>query len=488
MKNKTYSCIYKKIAVLIFISAFISVSYSQKIEIKKISEENELFKSPSSIELTDYYQNAYKLSGIPLRAALQNIIKGHTVISYDALYNAYIYTDSKPNGKVWDMYSDIPGGTSAYEYTHITNKCGNYSQEGDCYNREHSWPQSWFNETNPARTDIFHIYPTDGYVNGKRGNYPFGEVSSPNWTSTNGSKVGSCSFPGYSSTVFEPIDAYKGDLARSSMYMSVRYYTQDGGWSSSGGTNKSDLLPWYANLLYSWHIKDSVSTKESNRNNVIYNNYQHNRNPFIDHPEFAAEIWQTGMKPEIKKVLPAQNQVLLDLSRYIDSSSAVNILNFLCDKNIGNPLSVQWGVDNDVSKLLLTFASIGTGTLYSLDVKNLKSINNVVMNDTVVTFFIEGPSGINEEKDFKKSFRLNQNYPNPFNPSTEITFEVFESGKLDFRVFDILGREVASAVEMEIETGLHRITFNAVDLTGGVYFYRVSLNKGVQTGKMMLLK
>jgi len=241
-----------------------------------------------------YYDPASGKTGVALQAALHTIIKGHTVISYAGLWTAYYTTDDKPNGKVWDMYSDIPDGTPngnpPYSYTFGTNQCGNYSGEGDCYNREHSWPKSWFNDTPPMNSDIFHIYPTDGKVNGMRDNYPYGTVSAPSWTSENGSKLGTCTWPGYTGTVFEPRDEYKGDFARSYFYMSTRYYTEDAGWAGSPATTGSQLKPWALQLMLHWSTIDPVSQKEIDRNNTVYG-MQHNRNPFIDHPEFAGQIW-----------------------------------------------------------------------------------------------------------------------------------------------------------------------------------------------------
>jgi hypothetical protein len=138
---------------------------------------------------------------------------------------------------------------------------------------------------------LHHIFPTDGYVNGRRSNYAYGEVGSASWTSRNGSKLGTCKTPGFSGTVFEPIDEYKGDFARALMYMSVRYYTEDGSWGSSDMTAKSEIKPWAIQLLLRWSEQDPVSQKEIDRNNAIYNDYQHNRNPFVDHPEYARMIW-----------------------------------------------------------------------------------------------------------------------------------------------------------------------------------------------------
>ncbi len=239
-----------------------------------------------------YYDPAAGLNGTALRAALHDIIDGHTQVSYDDLYTYFEQTDKKTDNTVWDMYSDIPEGTPPYTYQFITaDLCGNYTQEGDCFNREHSWPKSWFGgEVYPMYSDLFQLYPTDGFVNNKRGNYPYGPVGSTSWTSANGSKVGSCSWPGYSGTVFEPRDEYKGDFARTYFYMEVRYWSEDSGWPGSDMTSGSQLLPWAQSMMLAWDAADPVSAKETGRNNAVYQ-VQHNRNPFIDHPEYAQLIW-----------------------------------------------------------------------------------------------------------------------------------------------------------------------------------------------------
>ena len=247
---------------------------------------------------TNYYNSANGLTGNELKLALHNIIKGHTSISYAQLWNAFWSTDNKGNGVVWDMYSDCPNGTPPYVYYLGEDQCGNYNGEGDCYNREHSWPQSWFNNDGTARTDLHHIFPVDGWVNNKRGNNAFGEVGSASWTSQNGSKLGPCKTPGFSGTAFEPIDEYKGDFARAIMYMSVRYYSEDGSWSNSDMTTKSEIKPWAIQLLLRWNEQDPVSQKEIDRNNAIYDDYQHNRNPFVDYPEYARMIWDPNWNVE----------------------------------------------------------------------------------------------------------------------------------------------------------------------------------------------
>jgi endonuclease I len=239
-----------------------------------------------------YYSSADGLTGKALQQALHDIIDEHTSVTYADLWTCFQNTDKKPDGTVWDMYSDIPGGNPAYTFTFITGQCGDYSKEGDCYNREHSFPKSWFNDAAPMYTDLFHIYPTDGWVNNKRGNLPYGETSDPSWTSTNGSMVGPSSVSGYEGVVFEPVDEYKGDFARTYFYMATRYYGEDSQWPGSDMTDGAQPKEWALAMLLAWHRADTVSTKETDRNNEVYK-YQQNRNPFIDDPDFVEKIWGT---------------------------------------------------------------------------------------------------------------------------------------------------------------------------------------------------
>lgn len=234
-----------------------------------------------------YYDTADSLQEEALRIALREIIKGHTVKSYNDLWRGYQSADMHPDGYIWDIYSHNPAGSQYYTYTYRNDQCGNYSKEGDCYNREHTWPQSMFGDATPMRTDIVLVLPTDGYVNGKRSNYPYGEVSSPSWTSRNGGKLGPNRYPGApNGTAFEPIDEYKGDIARIMFYVVTRYYKLDSGWSNWEQGNKADLRDWAKDMFLEWHYADPVSDKERNRNNAIYD-FQGNRNPYVDRPEFV---------------------------------------------------------------------------------------------------------------------------------------------------------------------------------------------------------
>lgn len=244
-----------------------------------------------------YYSLAEGKTGNELKIALHNITKGHSALSYSEVWSAYNSTDKKPGtNKIWDIYSDNPGGTTSYEFTYSFDQCSGSSpsSEGVCYNREHIWPQSLFSGNMPMYADLWIVYPTDALVNSKRSNYPFGEVSSHTWISSNSSRLGTNTYPGAPSTLcFEPNDSFKGDIARSYFYIAVRYYSQDATWDTWEMSSGADLKGWAKKMLLDWHNSDPVSQKEKDRNNEIYS-IQNNRNPFIDYPEFADCIFGTG--------------------------------------------------------------------------------------------------------------------------------------------------------------------------------------------------
>lgn len=240
-----------------------------------------------------YYAPADGKQNSTLKTAMCGIIYNRTEKNYDDLWTAFQTTDVRSDGKIWDMYSNITN------YTPVTSG-SSYSVEGDSYNREHSWPQSWFSSNAPMYTDLHHIYPTDGFVNGKRSNYPFGETNNPTYSSENGfSKLGPCSYDGYTGVVFEPADEYKGDFARTYFYMVTCYEEKLADWYAGNadgiqatidGSTYPAFTEWQLNMLMEWAKNDPVSEKEINRNNAVYA-IQNNRNPFIDYPGLQEYIW-----------------------------------------------------------------------------------------------------------------------------------------------------------------------------------------------------
>ncbi|UWX59155.1 endonuclease [Chryseobacterium oranimense] len=247
-----------------------------------------------------YYDPAAGLTGAQLKTALKTIItQGHQDHGYNGLWTGYATTDRdyfyENDGTILDIYSEKPNGPDPYSYTLGTNQCGTYSTEGNCYNREHVVPQSLFSSASPMVADIHFIRPTDGKVNGMRSNYPYGKVQNATFTSQNGSKLGNSASPGYGGTVFEPIDAFKGDIARMIFYFVTRYESQLSGFSTGnmlGGSAFPGLQTWELNQLLAWHAADPVSAEEIARNNASYT-YQGNRNPFIDNPSYVNQIWGT---------------------------------------------------------------------------------------------------------------------------------------------------------------------------------------------------
>jgi endonuclease I len=247
----------------------------------------------------EYYKATDGKKGAELKTALCGVIYnrnegGSLDNAYKALWTHFRTTDARPNGTVWDMYSN------KREMTFGTDQAGNYKQEGDVYNREHSMPNSWFGgKVMPMYTDLHHMYPTDGYVNNKRSNFPFGETNGEKYKSANDfSKLGTCTVEGYTGTVFEPNDEYKGDFARTYFYMVTCYEEKLPDWYTNyaysrptlDGNTYPGLNEWQLKMLMKWAKNDPVSEKEINRNNAVYD-IQQNRNPFIDYPGLEEYIW-----------------------------------------------------------------------------------------------------------------------------------------------------------------------------------------------------
>ena len=165
-------------------------------------------------------------------------------------------------------------------------------------------PKSWFGgSVAPMYTDLFQLIPTDGYVNSKRSNLPIGKVTSATWTSTNGSKVGTSNISGYSGQVFEPIDSFKGDFARTYFYMAVCYMDKNLGVETQSNFTGGNLKPWSQQLLLQWAAMDPVSQKEIDRNNAVYQ-LQHNRNPFIDYPDLVEKIFGNDTNSAFTLAIP----------------------------------------------------------------------------------------------------------------------------------------------------------------------------------------
>gem|GEM_PF-755104 len=312
----------------------------------------------ASLNIPTNYYSSQTGTGSTLLSSLSSKISGHTVSSYAGLWAAYLNTDPYYDGKLWDIYSTaVTGNAASYTYTFSTNQCGSYANEGDCYNREHSFPQSWFADASPMVSDMHHIFPTDGKVNGMRNNYPYGEVNAPTYTSQIGGKLGPSVTAGYTGIVFEPVDEYKGDVARAQFYMATRYNSAIASWVTNGNAN--DILAgnaypvfdtWFLNLLIKWHNQDPPSVKEINRNNAIYG-YQGNRNPYIDSPQFVNKIWGLA--------LPSQPTIAAE-SLQVDSFA-------------NNKAKISWKTGNGANRIVLMRAG---QAIYNFPLDSINYIAN----------------------------------------------------------------------------------------------------------------
>ena len=223
---------------------------------------------------------------------------------YAGLYVTYTTSDIdlyyENNGTMLDMYTENPTGPDNCEYTYGVNQDDGSGGTAECqkYNREHIIPQSVFSSATPMYSDAHFVVPSDKYVNAQRGNFPFGRVNVATNTYSNGSKKGnnlnSGYSAGYTTTVFEPINEFKGDIARMILYFGTRYEDQVASWTYDmfNGTSNQVFDNTFLNILITWHLNDPVSQREIDRNNAIYAR-QNNRNPYIDHPEYVCQIWPT---------------------------------------------------------------------------------------------------------------------------------------------------------------------------------------------------
>ena len=319
-----------------------------------------------------YYNNAEGKTGDALRAALRDITKnGQVKLTYAKVYSSFATTDviAPADTVVWDMYSNC-------NYTVITGQCtGGTSAECKGYAREHCMPNSWWggiDDANHAQyTDLNHLFPADQYVNQEKSNHPIGQVTNPTFTSINGSKVGPCSWTGGTTgTVFEPIDEYKGDFARAWLYVATRYMDSLSHWVTSYPSSESgevinstgnNFKQWFIDMLVKWSNDDPVSQKEIDRNNnIYYNTAQHNRNPFIDHPEYICEIWSSSYclaesVPKTKKVLinkislypnPANGKVTCSIISETESKQTLEVFNFLGQNIFNKIIELQSGNNN----------------------------------------------------------------------------------------------------------------------------------------------
>ncbi len=448
-------------------------------------------------KFNDLYDSlTFNLYDFQLKSALTKFVSGHTSLGYNSARDEmFINIDNqKTNGMnaSQNTLECVYTGRLAVGYTSRSDAQINYS-----FNTEHTWPQSNFNENEPMKSDLYHLYPTDNNANSKRANYPFGNVVNITWQE-GGSKLGTDS---NGRTIYEPRDIHKGDVSRSMFYFITCYPQNYGGFLDESQEN----------IFRIWNKLDTVSVKERNRNEAIAK-LQKNRNPFIDHPEFVDRIFNFRTNEERSKAAlfeAVPGKIIFDSTSISDTSKmnlvlynpgngTLNISSFTVSKTefeIINSISVikPFGLDTvqilfhpqtkDINDALLTIISDGGN-------KEIKLIGNVKNSITAIENVSEVLS----------NFNLSQNYPNPFNPTTKIKYSISASPNfpndvvlVQLKIYDILGKEVETLINGEKKSGTYETIFNGNNLSSGIYFYtiRVSISNNElysSTKAMILLK
>jgi len=450
----------------------------------------------------NYYSNTAEKSCAVLKTQLKTIIStGHTPKTYGDLWGQYQVSDIKPREVgpgtsatvIWDVYSDNPTGTDPYNFTPGPVSLGgqqdngtNTSTEGQFYNREHSVPLSWFGGStgNPgAATDYLHIFPTDKVVNAVRSNYLYGEVATASYTSANGSKLGPSAIAGFNGDVFEPIDEYKGDLARAFLYFVTRYEDNMVSFPGANGiqafepnTYPSVDIP-YLQLMINWHNQDPVSQKEIDRNNAAYS-YQGNRNPYIDSPLYVNRVWSsncTGL-----------------------SALPVNIVSFT-GKLVGSQITLQWKVENEISFDRYEIERSINGTVFK-KIGQLKAANltNYNFSDNVEGFrsqrvyyrlkSVDKNGDYNYSRIFSIHIPFNTKfsiYPNPASSYIQLRLNSNVTGEVSVQLSDAFGRVVKQINESV--TGSN-VSISTSGLATGNYILKMMYNGEQYSQKVMVIK
>lgn len=408
-----------------------------------------------------YYNGTSGLAGYALKTKLHDIIsEKNKNWHYADLSNFYkqtdldVYYDHTPANNPYlnantgtmdyillDIYSEKPGGADAYEYT-SAQLISTANAEGLGYNREHMMPQSTFYSYYPMYSDLNFVIPTDARINQLRNIYPYGvsKTSSSNvfYTFSNTSKIGNSAIPNYvyAGRVYEPVDEFKGDVARGLLYFAVRYEGKLGSYkvinstssnptplndqSVLDGTEERAYDQPYIDMLLAWSAQDPVSQREIDRNNAVYA-IQGNRNPFIDNPSWAGLIWnQTAdaIAPNSPSNLTVSQTGAYFVTLNWSPSTSTDVIGYKVYQNgtlIGFSKGNSFVVDHlsPATAYNFTVKAYDNGYLLSADSNTLSATtlaSDVYAKDIFVSKYIEGTAN-------NKAIELYNNTGHPVNLS-----------------------------------------------------------------------
>lgn len=435
-----------------------------------------------------YYASSFNLWGNDLKQALHNTIKGHVEFSYSDVWDILRDSDEDP-----DNSNNVILLYTGWSYAKSNNGGG-----ASNWNREHVWAKSHgdFGKTPPAGTDVHHLRPTDVTVNSKRGSLDFDNGGT---LYTDGDGPTECR---YDNDSWEPRDAVKGDVARMMYYMAVRYEADDPyDLELVEKTGTSGPVFGRRSTLYNWHNQDPVSDFERRRNEIIYTDYQKNRNPFIDFPAFVDRLPSLSGRSDTH----LQGRMFVLGDSVIMASvepGAPGRFNLICVNSGGTDVQVSdISVEGPFSVSHTSF-TVPAGASAGFEVRfNAAAQSGEYTGElTIVSDAPDRPEQslplhikvqtattlLDGENPVPDAFTVRPNYPNPFNGLTRFWVYSPRAEKLRLDLYDVRGQHVLRK-DIPAAAGWRVISLNPGALSGGLYFYSFSNGRLIQNGKMVYL-
>jgi endonuclease I len=280
----------------------------------------------------NYYSSAIGKKGDQLRTALHDIIDDHRVIKYSS-------KDFDTADAISELYSDPDNQNNVILiYSRRSEAISKFGTPSG-WNREHVWPNSYgIDNRSPAYSDLHNLQPADASVNISRSNkiYDFSDTKDSMFKKPGHPEA---KMTRKDSDSWEPPAEIRGDIARAALYMDLRYNGDNPKEKDLILTNDLSLIDsdniffGKLNTLINWHFNDPTDAKERFRNDLIFSEYQKNRNPFVDHPEWVEEIYENSVSQNFTLSNPKIDGeiILFDLKsvssgryRLLQSSDLIN--------------------------------------------------------------------------------------------------------------------------------------------------------------------
>ena len=400
------------------------------------------------------WDDAANLWGEDLMDELADRIQSHTVFSYTGAREHMFGEYDNHGGQVECVYTGMLVTTQGIP-DHTIMNC------------EHTWPQSMGAEGD-ARSDMFHLYPTDSDANSRRGNYAFGDVVNSSWND-GGSSLGTNAS---GATVFEPRDVHKGNCARSMFYFALCY------------GNRSNFLNSQEDVLRAWSDFDPVDEAEREREAAIAA-LQNNHNPFILNPRWLDRIASLANDPDPeahRELLLSESDLefgdcaigdtlTLYLPLYNPGHSRLNFGYITCDTDVFSlqnaPVQLDGG-DAEVMSVLFHPESEG-------DYEGMLSLSSNAQNGALRTLNLIGSgtsTALPPIEVVAQSWQLDGIRPNPCNPSTIVDLSVSQAAEFKLSIYDLRGALVSQSSQ-HLAAGNHALHLDLGNQASGMYLLSI---------------